>query len=126
MQTEAETQKATEINPIELTDEEVVAGSLEWVNLMRSEHDLKPLDKLPRGTYYDVGDCALARALNDVSDGSCPFPAGQRYGGGPDGTDKGATWRYNREGKVVAVRAPAVIGEFITRFDQGKLDHLLA
>ena len=106
-----------------LSNEQVVAGALAWVNTMRAEHNLPALQQLPRGRHYDVGDCALARALAPTSDGSCPLPFSRRYRAeGP----MGARWTYAMGGQVVRVSAPAVVGEFIYRFDLGQLDHLLS
>lgn len=113
--------KTEQINPMLMSDEQIVDGALDWVNIMRAEHDLPALEQLPKGRRADPADCALARALAPASDGSCKVPATRRYSAtGP------ATWNYSMNGEVVRVEAPPVIAEFIVRFDLGRLDHLLA
>lgn len=107
-----------------MTDEQIVAGTLQWVNTMRAKHDLPALEALPSGRHGDPGDCALARALAATSDRSCTVPPVSRY----DYASKepAATWTYALGGQVVRVGAPAIVGEFIFRFDLGQLDDLLS
>lgn len=114
---------ATDAEIRALSDEEVVAGALQWVNTMREEHNLPALDALPQAVHGHPGDCSIARALSGASDDSCTVPWSDRYheAEGPSA----ARWSYALGGRVVERTAPAVVAEFILRFDAGHLDHLL-
>lgn len=107
-----------------LTNEQVVAGTLEWVNMLRGERDLEPLDSLPNGKRYSSYRCPIARATKGVDDGSCRLPTHPRYGNA-DGYPTGVI-SYALDGKIVDRAVPPVVAAFILRFDHGQLDHLLS
>lgn len=106
----------------DLTNDEVVAGTLEWVNAVRGEYGLALLEGLPSGIRGSAGECAVALALSDVNDRSCVVGNASRYMGPDDPDFRGdrmARARFSREGQVVTLFPPQVVGEFVCRFDEG-------
>jgi hypothetical protein len=112
------------LDPENLSDQEVYDCALEWINLMRSEYNLPPLDKMPVAIPSSSSNCAVSRALVDVSDGSCYVPSVGRHSyRGEPGT---ALWRFGYEGQVQEVVAPKIMGEFANRFDHFHYPDLVA
>lgn len=85
------------------------AATLEFVNELREEHDLPPLDVLPAGLVLEALDCPVARAVTNCFDGTVEV--------------SGTHVEVNGGEKV---DLPDAVGEFIAAFDDGAYPDLIA
>lgn len=101
----------------ELSNEEVIEKSLQWVNTIREEYNLPPREVLPAGRRFNIFGCPLVNAL-DIASYLLPNFHGII---GHHGIIGANGYRFTHDGEEILIKLPAVVKEFILRFDHGDL-----
>lgn len=108
-----------------MSNDEVLAISLKWVNDQRKEFGLNPLTEFPKGRPGNSASCVLANALSDIHDESCLLPIqgdrNDQYGG--EAWTGGFTFAH--QGAAQQRRMPPEVAELGRRFDAGFYPHLV-
>lgn len=106
----------------QLTNDELYAIALAWVNDLRTEYGEEPLTDLPQGLRYEPGVCVLSRAVTSaLCDGSAQIPSQERYSSRRQ--DAGVT--FGRDGRVQRRPIPNEVEQFMRRFDKNEYPHLV-
>lgn len=103
-----------------LGKKEEFSDVLAWVNDVRGQIGLEPINELPRGTPKSSTGCVIARAL--TIPGRVAVREIQLF---CDNSTFRAVEIYTLGGETL-IPEPLYVAEFVNRFDTGKIQELIA
>jgi len=93
-----------------ITNDQLIAETLAWVNEERQRYGRPALDEMPKGLVDHSRECPVARALEDEGNSVISDPLGVAY--------------YLKD-RFVRVDYPDAVVFFVRRFDRGEIPEMI-